>query len=276
MFIWKNTATLDGYDDGLIFTQSKKEAEIALLGSKSININEFPNLKGIFRAGIGRDNVPEKEAFEKGVLVKFPSQDTINIIYEETANFTCGLIFRMLYDNIGSLNPWVKNARQQLSKKLLLVIGIGNVGGRVAERLKHFMKVSTFDILHNEQKKLQSLITVADCVTLHIQNNEENQSFMDLRKLSWMKNGASLINTARGSIVDENALYNEIKNGRLKAAFDVFWHEPYEGKLKEFYPDYFYMTPHVASTCIDFLKGCRIDLIQFINNLNSNGSLNKK
>ena len=50
MLIWKNTATLDGYDEGLEFTDLKKEANIVLLGSKSINLTEFPNLKGIFRA----------------------------------------------------------------------------------------------------------------------------------------------------------------------------------------------------------------------------------
>ena len=106
MLIWKNTATLDGYDDGLHFTSSKKDAEIALIGSKSIKLEEFPNLKGIFRAGIGRDNVPEKEAKEKNIVVKYPSKKTINIIFEETASFTCNLIFQMLFSNIGTIDPW--------------------------------------------------------------------------------------------------------------------------------------------------------------------------
>ena len=62
MKIWKNTATLDDHDDGLDFTQLRDIAKIALLGNKPIVIDEFPNLKGIFRAGIGRDNIPEEEA----------------------------------------------------------------------------------------------------------------------------------------------------------------------------------------------------------------------
>ena len=77
MKIWKNTSTLDGFDDGLNITESKNEAEIAFIGSKPINLDEMPKLKGIFRAGIGRDNVPEKEAREKGILVKFPSNETL-------------------------------------------------------------------------------------------------------------------------------------------------------------------------------------------------------
>ena len=73
-----------------------------------------------------------------------------------------------------------------------------------------------------------------------------------------------MINTARGTIVDEDALYSEISSGRLRAAFDVFWHEPYVGKLKEFHPDRFYMSPHVASTCRDFIEGCRKGLDNLI------------
>ena len=85
-----------------------------------------------------------------------------------------------------------------------------------------------------------------------------------------MKSGSILINTSRGVIVDEEALYGELQNKRLKAAFDVFWQEPYRGKLKEFFPDYFFMTPHVASTCDGFLNGCRNDLNQLIYHIKQN------
>ena len=264
MKIWKNTSTLDGFDDGLEFTQSKQEAYIALIGSKPIEINDFSNLKGIFRAGIGKDNVPEKLAQEKGIEVRFPSKQTIDIIFEETASFTCSLIFRMLYDNVGTLDPWIKEPRHQLSQKNLLVMGTGKIGSRVVQLMKPFMHITTFDILQNEASELKPLIQQADCVTIHIPKIGKNLSFMDAEKLSWMKYGAVLINTARGAIVDEDALYVELKTGRLIAAFDVYWQEPYTGKLKEFNPDRFYMTPHVASTCKEFLKGCREDLDQLI------------
>ena len=270
ILIWKNTATLDGYDDGLDFTELKYEADIALLGSKRINLNEFPNLKGIFRAGIGRDNVPEKEAAEKGILVRYPSPDTIDIIFNETAVFTCSLIFRMLYNNLGTIEPWVKHDRTELRGKTLLVIGAGNVGRRVANYMKPFMNVMTFDILENDIKELPDKIMQADCISLHIPKTDDNKSFIDAEKLALMKDGSVLINTARGDIVDEDALYQELRAGRLRAAFDVFWKEPYGGKLKEFYPDYFFMTPHVASTCRGFLTGCRKgldDLIQELRNV---------
>jgi len=264
MLIWKNTATLDGYDEGLQFTDSKKDADIALLGSKPIKLKEFPNLKGIFRAGIGRDNVPEKEAKRRNITVRYPSKETIDIIFEETASFTCSLIFKMLYSNIGTIDPWHKEPRMQLSEKRLLVIGAGKIGGRVSVLMKNFMCVTTFDIKTNETSELKSFMKHADCVTIHIPKSDENISFIDVEKLSWMKNGGVLINTARGPIVDEEALYTELKNSRLKAAFDVYWQEPYQGKLKQFYPESFYMSPHVASTCSGFLEGCRKDLSELI------------
>jgi len=271
MKIWKNTSTLDGFDDGLNFTKSKTDAEVVLIGSKPIEISQFPNLIGIFRAGVGRDNVPEKEAKEKGILLRFPSDETVNIIFDETASFTCSLIFRMLYGGVGTVEPWIKEPRKQMSEKNLLVIGTGKIGSRVAKLMKPFTQVNTFDILQNETSELKSLMQKADCVSIHIPKSDENISFIDGEKLSWMKDGTSLINTARGAIVDEDALYEELENSRLKASFDVYWQEPYVGKLKKFYPDHFYMTPHIASTCREFLTGCKNDLILFLTYFNSKG-----
>ena len=267
MKIWKNTATLDGYDEGLPFTNIKEEADIVLLGSKPVSLEGFPNLKGIFRVGISRDNVPIEEAETMGIIVRFPSQETIDIVYEETACFTCSLIFRMLYSEIGTLDPWWKGIRVQLNDKVLLVIGMGNIGGRVAKKMKGFLKVDTFDVLQNTTAELKALIELADCITLHIPKNEENNNFIDGEKLSWMKDGSVLINTARGAAVNEDALFKEIESFRLFAAFDVYWQEPYQGKLKKYHPDHFYMTPHVASTCHGFLEGCRKDLDILIEDL---------
>jgi phosphoglycerate dehydrogenase-like enzyme len=257
MKIWKNTATLNGFDDGLVFTDNKDEAGIVLMGSKPIELSEFPILKGIFRAGIGRDNIPIDAATEQGIQVAFPASATVDMIFEETADFTCGLILRRLYDDVGTIEPWFKSTRLQMSARNLLVVGNGNIGSRVAGKMSKFMNVSTYDALQDNADLLSERLSTADCVTLHIPNTLENKNFFDGHKLGLMKTGSILINTARGPIVDEGALYEEIKSGRLKAAFDVYWKEPYRGKLMEFHPQGFFMTPHVASTCNGFLKGCR-------------------
>jgi len=255
MKIWKNTNTLDGLVEGLEFTGSQEEADIALLGSKPISLEGFPNLRGIFRAGIGRDNVPVEEARKKGIKVAFPPDETVRIIHEETACFTCGLIFRMAYRDVGSIEPWKKRSRPALRDKVLLVIGKGNIGGRVAEKMGIFMKVLTYDIAVDQPEDLDGMLRKADIVSLHIPMTDENRDLMGSRELGLMKDGACLINTSRGGIVSEDDLYSELEKGRLWAAFDVFWKEPYEGKLKRYHPDRFFMTPHVASTCEAFLKG---------------------
>ena len=170
----------------------------------------------------------------------------------------------MFYSNLGKIKPWEKNSRSIFSRNRLLVIGNGNIGSRVSKLMSSFLKVKTFDIKENELSELKKMMQEADCVTINIPNNSNNISFLNQEKLSWIKDNAILINTARGNVVEENALYAEIKNKRLRAAFDVFWDEPYKGKLKQFYPEGFLMTPHVASTCNEFLEGIRDDLNKLI------------
>jgi len=267
MMIWKNTATLNGFDDGLKFTDSKIEGQILLLGSKPINLNDFPNVKGIFRAGIGKDNVPEKDADARGVKICYPSEKTTEILYNETAIFTCSIIFKMVYNNVGSLDPWIKFPRSYFCNNTLLVIGTGNIGSRLVQYMQPLLNVITFDLANDEINALNRKLSQADYISLHIPNTKDNIGFINQEKLSMMKNNATLINTARAQIVDENALYDEIKSGRLRAAFDVFWNEPYTGKLKKFHPNTFYMTPHVASTSSEFLLGCRSDLDRMIEGL---------
>ena len=133
--------------------------------------------------------------------------------------------------------------------------------------MRSFIKVLKFDTLQDNLSSLPDLIKQSDCITLHIPMNKDNENFMSKERLSLMKNNAVLINTARGAIVDENALYNEIKSQRLRCAFDVFWKEPYNGKLKAYHPEFFFMSPHIASTCDEFLIGCRKGLDNLIKEL---------
>ena len=168
---------------------------------------------------------------------------------------------------MGTIEPWYKFDRPELSKKILLVIGTGNIGRRVVKYMHPFMRVLTFDIMENDVSELPGLIRHADCITLHIPKNDGNNAFMDKDRLAMMKDDAVLVNTARGAIVDEDALYKEIKSGRLKAAFDVFWKEPYDRRLIEFYPDKFFMSPHIAGYTDSFIKGCREDLNKLIDDI---------
>ena len=243
----------------LLRTVNPEEAEIAVIGSKPIVLASMPKLKAIFKCGVGTDNIPFEEAISRDIEIWMPSEETKGFIFEETANFAVYLVFRMLFNEIGEVNGWTKKSRGFLGNKKVLVLGNGNIGAHVTRKLRHFVDVLTFDILENSMNELPYLLAQADVTTLHIPLLESTKNFIDEEKLSLIKDGGALVNTARGPIVDEHALYNEIKSGRLRAAFDVFWTEPYEGKLKQFHPNKFLMSPHVSSNCENFLIGLAQD-----------------
>jgi len=264
MKFWKNTATLDHLVPELLETVEAAEAEIAVIGSKPIDLDAMPKLKGIFKCGVGTDNVPFEDAKARGVEICMPSEQTKRYIFEETANFGVYLVFRMLFNEIGEVDGWVKQSRGFLGNKKVLVIGQGNIGAHVSRKLAPSVDVLTFDVLQNSMDELKGLIEQADVISLHVPLLESTSGFVDAEKLSWMKDGAALVNTARGSVVDEDALCVEIESGRLRAAFDVFWQEPYEGKLKQFHPERFLMSPHVSSNCENFLTGLADDFRAFV------------
>lgn len=267
MKFWKNTATLDHLVPELLETVASDEAEIAVIGSKPIDLVAMPRLKGIFKCGVGTDNVPFNEAEQRGIAIGLPSDQTRRYIFEETANFAVYLIFRMVYSDLGSLNPWKKRSRIFLGNQKVLVMGQGNIGRIVAKKLEPFVDVLTFDIAVNKINELKGLFSQADVMSLHIPLNEETRHFIDAEKMAWMKDGAAIINTARGPVVDEEALYEEVSAGRLRAAFDVFWKEPYQGKLQKYHPERFFMTPHVSSNCKDFLAELAQDCRTFVQSL---------
>lgn len=267
MIIFKATNTLDGYLPALDYTADKAAAELILVGGKKFDLAEFPELKGVFKTGVGTDNLPFEEAKHLGVGIRLPSPETCDTIYEETAAFSCHLILRGLYAEVGEWDTWKKQDRRMLARQRLLVLGTGRIGGRVAEKMRSLLDVTTFDAATDNVAKLPGLMGEADAVTVHIPLNDETRGFMNAERLSWMKDGALLVNTARGPVVDENALAGELASGRLRAAFDVFWEEPYRGKLLELPRNRFMVTPHVASTCREFLEGCARDLQEFIKEL---------
>lgn len=264
MQIWSNTKTLDGYIPGIAFTGDKSVAEVALVGGKAIALSEFPRLRGIFKTGVGRDNVPEAEARARGIRCAFPSAATAAIIYEETASFACQLVLRCLYAEVGDFATWRKLDRTVLAAREVLVVGTGNIGGRVAAKLKLFARVSTFDVLANGPDELEPLVRRADCVTLHVPLTDGTRGMFDARKLSWLKEGAALVNTARAAVVDERALLAELTAGRIRAALDVFWQEPYSGPLAGLPPDRCLVTPHIASTCREFIAATADDFRAFL------------
>lgn len=267
MLYWKNTNTLDEHIAELSNIVEPAAAELAVLGSKPIDLDLHPVLKGIFKCGVGIDNIPFKECQSRGIAIGLPSENTKEIIFEETANFTVYLILKMLYSELGDLDNWNKHQRKLLNRRKVLIIGLGNIGCRVKNKLNSLMSVLSYDSSAQHEDELESILTQADVVTLHIPLTDETRNWYDVHKLSRMPDNSVLINTSRGQIVNEMDLHKEIKSGRLRAAFDVFWEEPYHGPLRAYHPERFFMTPHVASTCKDFLTGLASDFRTFAERL---------
>lgn len=261
--LYLNTNTLDGLIDDLPMTKDQEQAKVVLLGGKPIDLEKFPNVQGLFRAGVGHDNVPWEDAKARNIEIVFPSAEAAKIIHAETANFACHLILTMMYVKAGELDDWKKHPRSALNQKKLLVIGTGNIGRRVVEQMQTFMQVLTYDALTNTLEELPALLKQADVVSLHLPLLPETRDFLDASRLALLRDGTAIVNTARGAVVNEQSLLREIRQGRLCAAFDVFWQEPYNGPLTSFHPDRFYMTPHIASTCREFLESTANDLRVF-------------
>ena len=265
MNIYYETKTLDGLLQLNASTTSEPpDATVILVGGKKLNLSEFPKLQGIFKTGVGTDNLPFDEAKERGIEIALPSPNTCSIVFRETASFASHLILTSLLRDTGTFSTWKKTPRRSLDASELLIIGTGRIGKIVQSQMDQFCKVNTYDSLTNSPHQLEPLIRTADCISIHLPLTPETRNFFDGEKLGWMKDGAAIVNTARGPIIDEQALYRELSTGRLFAALDVFSKEPYQGPLTDLPKEAIILTPHVASTCDEFLRETAKDFMAFV------------
>jgi len=198
-------------------------------------IEAASGLEMIVRAGIGLDNVDAAAAKEKGIKVaNTPAATTISV-----AEITFGLMLSAVRQ-LGRANvsmkehKWEKKALSgtELYGKTLGVIGSGRIGLAVAERALAFgMKVIVYDVievktnLDVKQVGLDELLAQSDIITLHIP--KQAKPVLGREEFMKMKNGAIVVNAARGGVVDEAALLEALNSGKVKAAaIDVYEKEP--------------------------------------------------
>ena len=224
-------------------------------------IDAAKNLKVIGRAGVGLDNVDVEYARSKGIKVlNTPGATSISV-----AELTIGLILAVMRkiayaDREMRKGAWPKKKCKgiEMYGKTLGVIGIGRIGREVAKRAKAFgMRIVYYDIfrlseeqereLGVEYRELEELLSLADVVTLHLPLTPETRHLINAERIAKMKDGAILVNAARGGIVDEDAMYDALKSGKLYgAALDVYENEPLrESKLFEL--DNVVLTPHIGA-----------------------------
>ena len=217
--------------------------------------------KIIARVGIGLDNIDQDAAKEKNIRVINAVEGAITAV----AELVIGLMISMAREisradrEIRNGN-WIKKELMgsELKGKYLGIVGLGNIGkrlGRLARALN--MNIIGYDVvpIDDEFSKevglmkadLDTLLSSADYVSFHVPLLDSTRHMINAEKLKMMKNTARIINTSRGGVIDEEALYNSLNDGSLAgAALDVFEVEPaIENKLITL-PN-FIATPHIGA-----------------------------
>lgn len=214
-------------------------------------------LKVIANYAVGFDNVDVEAAKAKNILVTNTPCDEVN---ESVAEFTWTLILA-LSNQLLPAGAFAKNVGykgwepdiflgQLLKGKTLGVIGTGRIGGLVSARAETFgMKVLGYS--RNSGLKLEEVLGQSDYVSLHVPLTSETTHLMNEITFGQMKQGAYLINTARGPVVDEVALVYALKTGRIAgAALDVWEHEP-NPRPELIDMGNVILTPHIASATLE-------------------------
>ena len=230
-------------------------------------IDEAPNLKVIARAAVGIGNIDVNYATEKGILViNTPGKNT-----NSAAELTIGLLLSAIrkiipaHSHMSKLK-WDRHifTGMELLGKTIGIIGLGNVGHRVARYAKAFeMEVlaydpyiaeEVFERYHAEKCTLEELISSADIITLHVPKTEETTGMIGAEEFSRMKSGVVILNTARGGIIQEKSLLEELKSGRVAAAgIDTWEVEPPKHNPFRDLPQVV-MSPHVGASTTEAQK----------------------
>jgi glyoxylate reductase len=105
-------------------------------------------------------------------------------------------------------------------------------------------------VLHTRETALDDLLRTSDVVTLHVPLRADTTGLISRERLALLRDGATLVNTARGAVVDEDALVDELERGRINAGLDVFVHEPHVPERLRGLPNVV-LTPHIASATVE-------------------------
>ncbi len=217
-----------------------------------------PQLKVVARTGVGYDAVNVPAATEKGVAVCI----TPGANNRAVADFAFTLLLasaRRLLENLTVVpqGGWKRYQGKDLPGSTIGIVGLGSIGKEVAKRARGFdMRVLAYDVFKDEAFATQHQVTYvpldqllreSDFVTLHCFLDDSTRHLIDAERLALMKPTAYLINTARGPIVDEEALYQALKEKKIAgAALDVFDQEPLPAGSPLRGLDNVYLAPHVA------------------------------
>ena len=252
-------------DTGRILTRDEqkeliKDAYAIVAGTEKYDadmLSVCKNLKVVTRFGVGTDNFDLKAMKEMGVQVGVIAN------YNAVAEFALTLILASMknlprYDAVVREGKWSRFPMRELSQKTVGLVGFGRIGRRLAELLSGFnVQILAYDPFMNEAAAaernvtavtLDELLRRSDVVSLHLPSTEETHHMINAETIAKMKDGAYLINTARGSLIDEKALYEALVSGKLTGAgLDVFEKEPVTPENPLFTLENDVLAPHVSA-----------------------------
>ena len=237
-----------------------------IAGLEPLNANVFAaakDLRAIARVGIGMDNVDLAAASARGIRVSNTPDGPTQAVAELTMAAMLALCRRLVPANAAlHAGEWKKQIGLGLGGSTVLIVGFGRIGRRVAELCRAFgARVIVYDPALEDralpdgvtlERDLLAALPRADIVSLHAGSN---QTIFTAREFAAMRDGAILLNSARGELVDESALLAALDSGKLSGAwYDAFAKEPYTGPLTKY--DQVLLTPHVAT----YTRQCRLSM----------------
>lgn len=222
----------------------------------TVLLSYAPKLKVVARAGVGLDNV-DKEACEKrGIrVINTPGASSNSV-----AELALGMMFALCRkipraDSTMKAKQWAKKelTGTELTDKTIGIVGFGRIGALFALKCRGL----GMNILYYDPSKpisglgksvgLDEIFSSSDFISLHVPLTPETKNMINEACIARMKPNAMIINTARGGLIDEDALYNALKEKKIAgAALDVYPTEPYAGKLCEL--ENIILTPHIAGS----------------------------
>jgi D-3-phosphoglycerate dehydrogenase len=262
------------------------DADGIILGLEIVDstlLKRCKNLRVISKYGVGLNNIDLSSANAEGVKVVYSPGVNKRSVAELVLAFMLG-ISRNVFDSIDLMKKgsWVKNGGFEITGKNIGILGFGNVGKDLARLLKSFdVNIYANDKIDFNQntseysvKKVSfdNLLKKSDILSIHVPYSEDCHHLISTAELSRMKNGSIIINTSRGGVVDEHALYEAILNKGVRVALDVFEVEPQILTELINHPNV-YPTPHIGGNSKEAVLAMGRSAIE---NLISSLSLSKK
>lgn len=242
----------------------RPDVDALVVVNEPVPLDLFPRLRVVANFGVGYDRVDVAACAARGVVVT----NTPGVLDGATADLAFALMLAVRRrvvegDRFVRDGRWTGGAADALSGgetffgdevtgATLGIVGLGRIGAAVARRAHGF----GMRLLYTQRRRvdtalagfrpLDDLLAEADIVTLHVPASPSTLGLLDARRLALLPDGACLVNTARGSVVDEPALLAELVSGRLRAGLDVFAHEPNVPPELAGLPNVV-LTPHLGS-----------------------------